>query len=102
MMQEFSAKLKEKVLIAERSLLYVIGFEFQVEHPTQLALDFLQRGHTTMLPTELHVSPQEWADQCQAQQGAAFDVMNQLSVVAWDLCMARRAPRKLTRCTCVA
>lgn len=76
--------------MAERGLLYVIGFEFDIEHPTQVVLDYMQHNYNNLLPETARVSPETWLEQCQQQAGAAYDLMNQLSTVAWNLCLVRQ------------
>lgn len=85
---DFSHKLKEKVLLAERALLYSLGFDLELQHPTQLVLDFLQAHYNRLLPEDLRVSPARWGQECDQQSGPSYDVMNQLSVVAWNLCLS--------------
>ena len=49
-MQEFVQKLKDKVLTAERVLLYTLGADFDVSSVNKLIVDIFQATHKRTLP----------------------------------------------------
>ena len=73
------------MLTAERALLYVLGFDFDVEHPTLIALRFMEDYHRRLLPA--HVTDnnevQEWG--------------NQITNIAWNVCLYRLGPCVLSQ-----
>ena len=85
LLQEFANKLKEKVLTGERALLYVLGFDFDVEHPTLIALRFMEKYHRRLLPAEVTDLDEilEWG--------------NQITNVAWNVCLYRSGPCVLSQ-----
>jgi len=88
-LQEFSSQIKEKVLTGERALLYSLGFNLEVQQPTQLAIDFLQANYNIFLPEDKRVSSAKWAQECWDQRGEAFRLINQLSSITWNLGLLR-------------
>ena len=68
------------MLTGERALLYVLGFDFDVEHPTLIALRFMEQYHRRLLPAEVTAPDevQEWG--------------NQITNVAWTVCLYRWGP----------
>lgn len=88
-LQEFSSQIKEKVLTGERALLYSLGFNLEVQQPTQLAIDFLQANYNIFLPADKRVSSAKWAQECWDQRGEAYRLINQLSSITWNLGLLR-------------
>ena len=77
--------------VAERALLYSLGFNLDVSHPAQLAIDFLQSQYNAFLPEDGRVGPDEWAHQVGERAGPAYDLINQLQNVTWSLGLLRCA-----------
>lgn len=74
---------------AERALLYSLGFNLEVAHPPQLAIEFLQSGFNTFLPEDTRVGPAEWKQQVHKRVGEAYEVIKQLQNITWSLGMLR-------------
>ena len=91
-LQETFLLLKQRVLIAERALLYVLGFNMEVQHASQIGVDYLQKHYNALLPKEMRVSPEVWEEQCSRQDGPSFNLMNQLCDLTWQLFLLRWVP----------
>jgi len=85
--QEVSKQIRDHVERAERALLYSLGFNLEVAHPPQLAIEFLQSGFNTFLPEDTRVGPAEWKQQVHKRVGEAYEVIKQLQNITWSLGM---------------
>ena len=88
-MQETFLLLKQRVLIAERALLYILGFNLEVLHASFIGVEYLQKHYNALLPKALRVSPAVWEEQCSSHDGESFKVMNILCNNTWNLFLHR-------------
>ena len=88
-LQELSKQIRDHVEVAERALLYSLGFNLDVGHPAQLAIDFLQSQYNAFLPEDGRVGADGWAQQVRERAGPAYDLINQLQNVTWSLGLLR-------------
>ena len=89
-LQETFLLLKQRVLKAERALLYVLGFNLEPPIPSIIAIQFLQyQERNAFLPKEKRVSDEQWRLQCEKKAGEAFDFVNELCGVIGQLGLPR-------------
>ena len=66
-------------------MLYALGFNLEVRHPSLIAVDSLDTQYSLFLPDGMEVSPEQWMKQCRDQEGDAFTLLNQLCALMWHL-----------------
>lgn len=81
--------LKQRVLKAERSLLYVLGFNLELRHVSQIACDYVKDHYNVFLPPELRKTPGEWAIEIDRRDGDAFMRMDALCDLTWKNSLLR-------------